>query len=95
MARFEIQNSLDFGVSDVLRVKPGQVITDTDLTRFREINIIDNPTTGERGTLVINEGGVVTAFKSDDLIVNKDKIINATNRYNNILFVPGNRLTVV
>ena len=94
MSSFSIQGEASFAVSDVLRVKPGQVIIDTDLTRFREIHIVDDPKTGERGTLVINDGGVATAFKSDDLIVNKNKTINASDRYNNVLFVPGNRLTI-
>ena len=94
MSSFSIQGEASFAVSDVLRVKPGQVIIDTDLTRFREIHIVDDPKTGERGTLVINDGGAVTSFKSDDLIVNKDKTINAANTYNNVLFVPGNRLTI-
>lgn len=94
MSSFSIQGETSFAVSDILRVKPGQVITDTDLTRFREIHIIDDPKTGERGTLVINNNGAVTAFKSDDLIVNNDKTIDGTGQYNHILFIPGNTLTV-
>jgi len=95
MSGFSIQGEASFAVSDILRVKPGQVIIDTDLTRFKEIHIVDDPKTGERGTLVINDGGTATPYKSDDLIVNKDMTINTASTYNNVLFIPGNRLTIV
>ena len=94
MASFNIQNGSAFGVSDILIVRPNQVITDTDVSRFREIHIKDDPNTGERGSLVINDGGVATAFKSDDLIVGADMTVTDANDHNNILILPGNTLTI-
>jgi len=93
--RNDLVADLTYGISDVLAVKPGQTITEYNPERFKEIIIRKDPITNETGTLVIIQDGVSSIITDEDLIVASDVTIEGDVRsYRDVIFTPGNTLTV-
>ena len=93
--RNDLIADLTYGISDVLAVKPGQTITEHNPERFKEIIIRKDPVTNETGTLIIIQDGVSSVITNDDLVVSADTTITGNeNVYRDVIFMPGNTLTI-
>lgn len=99
MAREQRGNSVNggydtFGTSDILYVRPGNIISESNFTRFKDIVITKDPVTNVYGTLLVRNGNAIEVVSNNDLIVARAETTADTDTFNSVIILPDATLTV-